>query len=216
MGDVMGKYGQVYFADGLPDVRSGVFRRLVQQVGQPVLQVRSHRLWPSLDQGKIRLTADCAQSSLSSQRERSMALTNCPECGRRVSDQALTCPNCGFPLAQSSQPDLGKILCTGRWVAQSGTLVDAMLEAEFSPNYTFQGLTRPDPNRVAGLQLVAYANFQGRWQVAGPQLFLDFPLTMASGPAQTQVAIQFTRISADALSGVDKWLRGWEWERVGT
>lgn len=143
-----------------------------------------------------------------------MALASCPECHHYVSDRAVTCPNCGFPLAQSLQPDLAKILCDGRWVAQSGTLVDAMLEAEFSPNCSFQGLTRPDPNRVVGLQLVAYTGLQGRWQVAGSQLFLDFPLTMASGPAQTQIAIQFTRISALALSGVDQFLRGWEWQRV--
>jgi zinc-ribbon domain len=143
-----------------------------------------------------------------------MALTTCPECNHGVSDHAVTCPNCGFPLAQSQQPDLVKILCAGRWLAESGTLVDALLEAEFSPDYTFQGLTRPNPSRVAGLQMVAYANFQGRWQVAGSQLFLDFPLTMAGTSSQTQIAIQFTRVSADALSGVDKWLRGWEWQRV--
>lgn len=27
-----------------------------------------------------------------------MALINCPECKREISDQALSCPNCGFPL----------------------------------------------------------------------------------------------------------------------
>jgi uncharacterized membrane protein YvbJ len=27
-----------------------------------------------------------------------MALINCPECGRSVSEQALTCPNCGHPI----------------------------------------------------------------------------------------------------------------------
>src|SRR5690348_13883304 len=144
-----------------------------------------------------------------------MALTNCPECNHAVSNRAATCPNCGFPLAQALEPDLGKILCAGRWVAQSGTLVDAMLEAEFSPNFTFRGLTRPDPNRVAGMQLVAQTNLQGRWQASGSQLFLDFPLTMASGPGQTQVAIQFTRVAQDSLSGVDQFLRGWEWQKTG-
>jgi hypothetical protein len=94
-------------------------------------------------------------------------------------------------------------------------LVDAQLVANFSPNYTFQGQTTPDPNRVVGVQLVARANFHGTWQAAGSQLFLEFPLTMASGPAQTQIAIQFTRISNDALSGVDRFLRPWEWQRVG-
>lgn len=27
-----------------------------------------------------------------------MALINCPECGRLISDQAMSCPNCGMPL----------------------------------------------------------------------------------------------------------------------
>ena len=143
-----------------------------------------------------------------------MALITCPECKHKVSSQAVTCPNCGFPLAQSQAPDLEAILCGGSWVASSGTLVDALLEAAFSPNHTFQGRTTPDPNRVVGIQLVARANFRGTWQVAGSQLFLEFPLTMASGPAQTQIAIQFTRISEDALSGVDRFLRPWEWQRV--
>jgi hypothetical protein len=143
-----------------------------------------------------------------------MALITCPECTRKVSSQATTCPQCGFPLAQSQAPDLAAILCSGTWLAQSGTLVDAQLVANFSPNYTFQGQTTPDPNRVVGVQLVARANFHGTWQAAGSQLFLEFPLTMASGPAQTQIAIQFTRISNDALSGVDRFLRPWEWQRI--
>lgn len=36
-----------------------------------------------------------------------MALINCPECGKEVSDKAKTCPNCGNPL----KPDNNKILC---------------------------------------------------------------------------------------------------------
>ncbi len=27
-----------------------------------------------------------------------MALINCPECGKEISDQAVSCPNCGTPL----------------------------------------------------------------------------------------------------------------------
>jgi zinc-ribbon domain len=145
-----------------------------------------------------------------------MALIICPECGRKVSSQATTCPQCGFPLAQSQAPDLAAILCNGSWLARSGTLVDAQLTAAFSSDYTFQGQTTPDPSRVAGMQLVAATNFRGSWQVNGPQLFLEFPLTMASGPAQTQIAIQFTRIAEDGLSGVDRYLRPWEWQRLAT
>lgn len=30
--------------------------------------------------------------------EHDMALINCPECGKQVSDKAYSCPNCGFPV----------------------------------------------------------------------------------------------------------------------
>src|SRR5262249_10161634 len=143
-----------------------------------------------------------------------MSLITCPECSHQVSSQATSCPHCGFPLTQTQGPDLAAILCNGTWLAQSGTLVDAQLLAAFSPNGRFQGQTRPSPNRVAGMQLVAATNFSGTWQVSGSQLFFEFPLTMASGPANTQIAIQFTRIAEDSLSGVDRFLRPWEWQRV--
>lgn len=33
-----------------------------------------------------------------------MALIKCMECGKEVSDRALSCPNCGCPIAQNSTP----------------------------------------------------------------------------------------------------------------
>lgn len=34
-----------------------------------------------------------------------MALINCPECGKEISDQAVSCPNCGVALKQApAQP----------------------------------------------------------------------------------------------------------------
>lgn len=30
-----------------------------------------------------------------------MALTNCPECNKEISDRAGTCPHCGFPIADN-------------------------------------------------------------------------------------------------------------------
>lgn len=29
-----------------------------------------------------------------------MALINCPECGKEISDKAESCPNCGYPIAE--------------------------------------------------------------------------------------------------------------------
>lgn len=34
-----------------------------------------------------------------------MALTNCSECGKQISDKALSCPHCGNPLNQSMKED---------------------------------------------------------------------------------------------------------------
>ena len=30
-----------------------------------------------------------------------MALINCPECGKEVSDQSNNCPNCGYPISNN-------------------------------------------------------------------------------------------------------------------
>lgn len=30
-----------------------------------------------------------------------MALINCPECSKEISDKAISCPNCGYPLTQN-------------------------------------------------------------------------------------------------------------------
>ena len=31
-----------------------------------------------------------------------MALINCPECGKQISDKAASCPDCGYPLQKST------------------------------------------------------------------------------------------------------------------
>lgn len=36
-----------------------------------------------------------------------MALIECPECGKKISDKASACPECGNPMAQQGQPDQG-------------------------------------------------------------------------------------------------------------
>lgn len=39
-----------------------------------------------------------------------MALIKCPECGKEVSDQADSCPNCGFPIKKQLHKDIENIL----------------------------------------------------------------------------------------------------------
>lgn len=39
-----------------------------------------------------------------------MALIKCPECSREVSEQANSCPHCGFPIKKQSHKDIENIL----------------------------------------------------------------------------------------------------------
>ena len=36
-----------------------------------------------------------------------MALMNCPECGKEISDQVNNCPHCGFPV--NNKKDEGRL-----------------------------------------------------------------------------------------------------------
>jgi hypothetical protein len=50
-----------------------------------------------------------------------MALSKCKECGRDVSDKAITCPNCGVPMPALSQENIDNITKQGffarsRWL----------------------------------------------------------------------------------------------------
>ncbi|MGO1251180.1 MAG: hypothetical protein ACTMIW_08500, partial [Psychrobacter sp.] len=38
-----------------------------------------------------------------------MALINCPECSKSISDQSTACPSCGFPTPRSTPPPLQQV-----------------------------------------------------------------------------------------------------------
>ena len=138
-----------------------------------------------------------------------MALITCPECSRQVSSPSQFVSPLRFSVSAGTSAGPGPPFSAMErgWLNREpwSTL---SFWAVFSRNGTFQGQTRPDPNRVVGIQMVAQANFQGTWQVSGAQLFIEFPLTMASGPAQTHIVMEFTRcVRANSLSGVDRFLR---------
>lgn len=40
-----------------------------------------------------------------------MALINCPECGKEISDKAASCPNCGFPVKVNKASENEEYLC---------------------------------------------------------------------------------------------------------
>lgn len=45
-----------------------------------------------------------------------MALINCPECGKEISDQATTCPHCGVTLKQAPVQPININMNNGRSV----------------------------------------------------------------------------------------------------
>ena len=49
-----------------------------------------------------------------------MALINCPECGKEISDKATNCPHCGYPISEPSIPasEPQKVLCCPKCQSQ--------------------------------------------------------------------------------------------------
>src|SRR6266851_3500467 len=46
-----------------------------------------------------------------------MALINCPDCGRSVSERATACPSCGYPIASMGHSSVSSPPVSGRTVA---------------------------------------------------------------------------------------------------
>lgn len=50
-----------------------------------------------------------------------MAMIKCPECGKEISDRAIACPNCAFPIAEAKNDGLIRIkLGTIKGIGLSG------------------------------------------------------------------------------------------------
>lgn len=102
-----------------------------------------------------------------------MALINCPECDKEISDKAVSCPNCGFPLSISSVennvkhnalseeeltcPDFPSDLSVGRPLTNWAG--DTFLDGYYDTN----------ENVIAGIQsgTVSVANTQRGLQILG-------------------------------------------------
>src|SRR4030095_2019136 len=139
-----------------------------------------------------------------------MALVSCPECKRRISDKATSCPACGYVLPGPAAT-ISDLLSGHRWLVQSGTLGHGRtLDAAFSQDGNFTGmLTAPADDFFLRTQQV-----NGNWQVAGSLLSIQWDWVQSSGPYHEEVPIAITDFSADKLVGVDKWSRLWELERA--
>lgn len=46
-----------------------------------------------------------------------MALTNCPECEKEVSENAMACPHCGYPLQEEVGPQTAQPTISGMAIA---------------------------------------------------------------------------------------------------
>lgn len=70
-----------------------------------------------------------------------MALIRCSECAREVSDKALTCPNCGAPVDQSSTIPVPESLGfeNGEFVGTSTMMVELAKKAIGRLNYRIDG-----------------------------------------------------------------------------
>jgi len=139
-----------------------------------------------------------------------MALINCPECNRRISDKAKSCPGCGYTL-QEQAATLSDFLVGQRWLVRSGTLGDGrILDAAFSQDGSFNGMLTAPPDDF----FVKTQQVNGNWHAAGSLLSIQWDWVQSSGPYHEEVPIEISDASADKLVGVDKWFRLWELART--
>lgn len=145
-----------------------------------------------------------------SKKRLAVALIKCPECKRRISDKAESCPGCGFQL-QKQTATVADLLSGRRWRIRSETLgAGRTLDADFSHDGNFSGmLTAP-----AGDFFVKSQQVSGKWHLAPPLLLLAWDWIQSSGPYHEEVPIEISSASDQKLQGVDKWFRLWELEKI--
>lgn len=106
------------------------------------------------------------------------------------------------------------VLVGQRWDIRSESLGSGLagtsLDATFMSDGSFVGMLNPPP----GDRLVMRQQVHGRWQAAGPLLFLIYNYLMAGYPSPTQIPIQIAEMSQNKLVGVDKFGRLWEFRRI--
>lgn len=102
-----------------------------------------------------------------------MALIECPECGKQVSDQAVSCPGCGFPLSQMKDDLDAKSLDEEK--ADPGSSSCSVCEETFqTPGDDPNGREVPRPTMtMTDLTTPKYSNLQ-KWFmfILGAILFL--------------------------------------------
>ena len=108
-------------------------------------------------------------------------------------------------------PTLSGLVAERRWSVRSAGLGGAVcLEAHFDSNGSFDGMLFVPPGDV----LQSTQPVRGSWNVAGSLLVLNWDAISSSMTFNNEVAIEITNASDNKLSGVDKYLRLWEFERI--
>lgn len=97
-----------------------------------------------------------------------MALINCPECGKEVSDQAKTCAHCGYPISSSQKKKDGKskplvlkwLMLVVTTVAVLGVVVYILLTN--NPEYILKKyLKYYTSGNVKGIEKLFYNGYDG-------------------------------------------------------
>ena len=56
-----------------------------------------------------------------------MALIDCPECGNKISDKAVSCPHCGYPLVEKNHCIINGVDIDCSFVLDKNVLIDSDL-----------------------------------------------------------------------------------------
>jgi hypothetical protein len=112
------------------------------------------------------------------------------------------------PVTQ--QQSFGALLGGHTWQVLSAGLACQGLIAVFQIGGTFQGILKNPPNDF----VLRPQRVGGRWYVASPLLLLTYNYIDNAGTARAEFTIQITGVSQRSLTGVDKRLRLWEFERL--
>ena len=113
------------------------------------------------------------------------------------------------PVTQ--QQSLAVLFAGHMWQVRSAGLACQGLIAVFQMGGAFQGILKNPPNDF----VLRPQRVGGRWYVANPLLLLTYNyIDNLSGTATAEFTIQITGVSQRSLTGVDKRLRLWEFERL--
>lgn len=119
-----------------------------------------------------------------------MAMIKCPECGRMVSNMAASCPNCGYPIAKSTnngvvQVKLGmfqstqgaSIMANGRtlWSGKTGQIVELKLDRPTTVQIKYQMGMFDGAGSCEG---IIDPNKSKKWQVVSRPGFITMKLTL--------------------------------------